>query len=106
VAIGAGRTTVTVALGSALSRILGNRVLAIDADPDGGNLADRGRRQSSTTVADLLSDMHLLRYNDSRSYTSMNDDKLEILPSTEYGAARHAFDDADWADATSIVSHY
>jgi MinD-like ATPase involved in chromosome partitioning or flagellar assembly len=103
---GAGRTTVTVALGSALSRIRGDRVLAIDADPDGGNLADRARRQSAATVADLLSDKHLLRYNDIRSYTSMNDDKLEILASAEYGAARQPFDGADWANATTIVSHY
>jgi MinD-like ATPase involved in chromosome partitioning or flagellar assembly len=73
---GVGRTTVTVALGSTLSRIRGDRVLAIDAAPDGGNLADRGRRQSAVTVADLLSDKHLLRYNDIRSDTSMNDDKL------------------------------
>jgi MinD-like ATPase involved in chromosome partitioning or flagellar assembly len=77
----------------------------VDA-PDGGNLADRGRRQSSATVADLLNGKHLLQYNDIRSFTSMNDDKLEILASAEYGAARHAFDDAAWANATDIVSHY
>jgi MinD-like ATPase involved in chromosome partitioning or flagellar assembly len=103
---GAGRTTVTVALGSALSRIRGDRILAIDADPDGGNLADRARRQSNATVADLLADKHLLRYNDIRTYTSMNGDKLEVLPSAEYGAARHAFDNTDWANTTNIVSRY
>jgi MinD-like ATPase involved in chromosome partitioning or flagellar assembly len=100
---GVGRTTATVALGSALSRIRGDRILAVDADADGGNLADRARRQSSATVADLLADKHLLRYNDIRTYTSMNDDQLEILPAAEYGAARHAFDDADWMNATNIV---
>ncbi|MDT5305775.1 MAG: hypothetical protein QOE48_1445 [Mycobacterium sp.] len=103
---GVGRTTVTVALGSALSRIRGDRILAIDADPDGGNLADRARRQSRATVADLLADKHLLRYNDIRTYASMNGDKLEVLPAAEYGAARRAFDDVDWTNATDIVSRY
>jgi MinD-like ATPase involved in chromosome partitioning or flagellar assembly len=58
------------------------------------------------TVADLLNDKHLFRYSDIRSYTSMNDDKLEILPSAENGAARHAYDDADWANATGAVLRY
>ena len=35
---GVGKTAVTVALGSALSKVRGDRILAIDADPDGGNL--------------------------------------------------------------------
>jgi MinD-like ATPase involved in chromosome partitioning or flagellar assembly len=80
--------------------------LAVDADPDGGNLADRARRQSRATVADLLADKHLLRYNGIRTYTSMNGDKLEVLPAAEYGAARRAFDDVDWTNATDIVSRY
>jgi MinD-like ATPase involved in chromosome partitioning or flagellar assembly len=103
---GVGRSTVTVALGSALSRIRGDRILAVDADPDGGNLVDRARRQSRATVADLLADKHLLRYNDIRTYTSMNGDKLEVLPAAEYGAARRAFDDVDWTNVTDIVSRY
>jgi MinD-like ATPase involved in chromosome partitioning or flagellar assembly len=36
----------------------------------------------------------------------MNDDKLEILASADYAASRHALDDADWANSTSIVSQY
>ncbi len=49
----------TVALGSSLSKIRGDRILAVDADPDGGNLADRAGRQSAATIADLLSDKEL-----------------------------------------------
>jgi MinD-like ATPase involved in chromosome partitioning or flagellar assembly len=103
---GVGKTAVTVALGSALSRIRGDRILAIDADPDGGNLADRAGRQSAATVADLLSDKELARYNDIRAYTSMNDSNLEILSSEEYSGARREFNDEDWKGATNIVSRY
>jgi MinD-like ATPase involved in chromosome partitioning or flagellar assembly len=103
---GVGKTAVTVALGSALSKIRGDRILAIDADPDGGNLADRAGRQSAATVADLLSDKELSRYNDIRAYTSMNGSNLEVLSSEEYSGARREFNDEDWKGATDIVSRY
>ncbi len=51
---GVGKTAVTVSLGSALSKVRGDRILAVDADPDGGNLADRAGRQSAATIGDLL----------------------------------------------------
>jgi MinD-like ATPase involved in chromosome partitioning or flagellar assembly len=103
---GVGKTAVTVALGSALSNVRGDRILAIDADPDGGNLADRAGRQSAATIADLLSDKELHRYNDIRAYTSMNGSNLEVLSSEEYSAARREFNDEDWQAATGIVSRY
>jgi MinD-like ATPase involved in chromosome partitioning or flagellar assembly len=103
---GVGKTAVTVALGSSLSKIRGDRILALDADPDGGNLADRAGRQSAATIADLLSDKELARYNDIRAYTSMNDSNLEVLSSEEYSGARREFNDEDWKGATSIVSRY
>ena len=89
----------TVALGSALSKVRGDRILAIDADPDGGNLADRAGRQSAATVSDLLSDKELARYNDIRAYTSMNAANLEVLSSEEYSGARREFNDEDWKGA-------
>ncbi len=103
---GVGKTAVTVALGSSLSKIRGDRILAVDADPDGGNLADRAGRQSAATIADLLSDKELSRYNDIRAYTSMNDSNLEVLSSEEYSGARREFNDDDWKGATGIVSRY
>lgn len=103
---GVGKTAITVSLGSALSKVRGDRILAIDADPDGGNLADRAGRQSAATIADLLSDKELARYNDIRAYTSMNGSNLEILSSDDYSAARREFNDEDWKEATSIVSRY
>lgn len=103
---GVGKTAVTVALGSSLSKVRGDRILAIDADPDGGNLADRAGRQSAATIADLLSDKELSRYNDIRAYTSMNGSNLEVLSSEEYSGARREFNDDDWKGATGIVSRY
>src|SRR3954470_6536988 len=103
---GVGKTAITVALGSTLSKIRGDRILAVDADPDAGNLADRAGRQSAATVSDLLADKELARYNDIRAYTSMNGSNLEILSSEEYSGARREFNDEDWKSATNIVSRY
>ncbi|MCH9669796.1 MAG: MinD/ParA family protein [Actinomycetia bacterium] len=103
---GVGKTALTVALGSALSKIRGDRILAVDADPDGGNLADRVGRQSAATIADLLTDTELHRYNDIRAYTSMNNSNLEVLSSAEYSTARREFNDQDWNGATDIASRY
>ncbi|MDT5080061.1 MAG: hypothetical protein QOJ80_4698 [Mycobacterium sp.] len=103
---GVGKTAVTVALGSTLSKIRGDRILAVDADPDGGNLADRAGRQSAATVADLLSDKELNRYNDIRAYTSMNGSNLEVLSSEEYSGARREFNDDDWKGTVDVVSRY
>ena len=103
---GVGKTAVTVALGSAMSKVRGDRILAVDADPDGGNLADRAGRQSAATIADLLSDKELARYNDIRAYTSMNSANLEVLSSEDYSGARREFNDEDWKGVTNIVSRY
>ncbi|ORV06968.1 MinD/ParA family ATP-binding protein [Mycobacterium celatum] len=103
---GVGKTAVTVALGSALAKVRGDRILAIDADPGAGNLADRTGRQSAATIADLLADKSLSRYNDIRAHTSMNTSNLEVLSSEEYSVARRAFNDEDWKGATEIVSRY
>ncbi len=103
---GVGKTAITVSLGSALSKVRGDRILAIDADPDGGNLADRAGRQSAATIGDLLADKELARYNDIRAYTSMNGSNLEVLSSEDYSGARREFNDEDWKGATGIVSRY
>lgn len=103
---GVGKTAVTVALGSTLSKVRGDRILAIDADPDSGNLADRCGRESAASIADLLADRNLARYNDIRAYTSMNRSNLEVLASDEYSAARRPFGPDEWDAATNIVSRY
>lgn len=103
---GVGKTAVTVALGSLLSKVRGDRILAVDADPDAGNLADRFGRESAASIADLLADRNLSRYNDIRAYTSMNRSNLEVLASDDYSVARRAFGPQEWDATTRIVSRY
>lgn len=103
---GAGKTSVTVALGSLLARVRGDRILAVDADPDCGNLADRAGRRPELSISDLLADKNIRSYNDLRGYTAMNDANLEVLSSAPYSLAGRDFDDTDWTGVVDAVSPY
>lgn len=77
---GVGKTTTTVTLGSTFAQLRkGDRVVALDGNPDFGNLVSRVTKQTNTTVKDLLSDKDLDRYGDVRKHTSQNDHGLEVV---------------------------
>ncbi|KLO35553.1 MinD/ParA family ATP-binding protein, partial [Mycobacterium haemophilum] len=103
---GAGKTTVTVTLGSMLARVRNDRILVVDADTGCGNLADRAGRSSDATIADLLADKELTHYNDIRTHTSVNAVNLEVLPAAEYSTAQHALNGEDWNFAAAAVSKF
>ena len=53
---GVGKTTITLALGSTFALLRGDRVIAVDANPDAGNLAHRVAPPHDRTVTDVLRD--------------------------------------------------
>lgn len=82
---GVGKTVVTEALGSTFSTIRGDRVIAVDLDPDAGNLIARHGRESALTLSDLVADSSLTRYLDVRAHTSQNKrSRLEVLTGPDY----------------------
>jgi MinD-like ATPase involved in chromosome partitioning or flagellar assembly len=103
---GSGKTTVTAALGSVFAAVRGDRILAVDADQAGGNLADRVGRESPATIAHLLATDGLSHYNDIRAHTSMNAVKLEVLSAAEYSPGRPAISAAEWRHALAVVPRY
>jgi MinD-like ATPase involved in chromosome partitioning or flagellar assembly len=103
---GAGKTTVTAALGSLLAQVRGDRILAVDADPGYGNLADRTGRSSNASIADLVTEKELSHYNDVSAYTSVNSVNLEILPAAEYTAAPRGLTGDDWKFTADAVSKF
>jgi putative peptide zinc metalloprotease protein len=82
---GAGKTTTALMLGHAFATYRGDRVVALDANPDAGSLAYRVRRESAATATTLLADDSMTaRYCDIRSYTSQSmDTRLEVLASDD-----------------------
>ena len=54
---GVGKTTVATLLGLVLAENRGDRVIALDANPDAGTLADRLTGESAVTVRELVRDL-------------------------------------------------
>ncbi|MEV6431049.1 AAA family ATPase [Nocardia sp. NPDC051463] len=103
---GVGKTTTTVGLGSTFSTLRGDRVIAIDANPDLGTLGHRVPRQTRSTVRNLLEDEHITRYSDVRAHTSQAPSRLEVLASEQDPAVSEAFSEADYRQAIGILQSF
>ncbi|WP_245650411.1 MinD/ParA family ATP-binding protein [Nocardia harenae] len=103
---GVGKTTTTVGLGSTFASMRGDRVIAIDANPDLGTLAHRVPRQTRSTVRNLLEDQHITRYSDVRAHTSQAPSRLEVLASEQDPAVSEAFSEADYRKAIGILQSF
>jgi MinD-like ATPase involved in chromosome partitioning or flagellar assembly len=104
---GVGKTTTTLGLGSALAMVRTDRVIAVDANPDRGTLAERVRDYSTrSTVRDLLRDRHISRYADVRAHTRMASSRLEVLASEQDPAVAEVFGEADYRHTMDILRHY
>jgi MinD-like ATPase involved in chromosome partitioning or flagellar assembly len=104
---GVGKTTTTLGLGSAMAMVRSDRVIAVDANPDRGTLAERVSDPSTdSTVRDLLSDPNINRYADVRSHTRMAGSRLEVLASEQEPAVSEVFGEADYRRTVDILRHY
>jgi putative peptide zinc metalloprotease protein len=82
---GVGKTTITLALGSTFALLRGDRVIAVDANPDAGNLAHRVAPPHDRTVTDVLRDLdQITTYAALRRYTSQAaESRLEVVASDD-----------------------
>jgi MinD-like ATPase involved in chromosome partitioning or flagellar assembly len=104
---GVGKSTTSVMLGHVVASMRGDRVVALDANPDAGTLGYRIRRQTSKTVKDLLNDAsNLERFADVRAYTSQAPSRLEVIASDNDPRVSEAFDDGDYREVSSILERF
>jgi len=103
---GVGKTTITVGLGATLAATRGDRVIAVDANPDFGTLAQRGPDETSSTVRDVLFDENIIRYSDMRHHTSQSTSRLEILASERDPATSEAFSEADYRGVLGVLQRF
>jgi MinD-like ATPase involved in chromosome partitioning or flagellar assembly len=103
---GVGKTTTTVGLGATLAATRGDRVIAVDANPDFGTLAQRGPNETTSTVRDLLLDDDIVRYSDMRRHTSQSSSRLEILASERDPATSEAFSEADYRGVLRVLQRF
>jgi MinD-like ATPase involved in chromosome partitioning or flagellar assembly len=104
---GVGKTTTVMGLGSTLASLRGDRVIAVDANPDRGTLSDKLRLETPATIRDLLNERaHIQRYADVRSFTTQAPSRLEVLASDRDPTVSVAFSDQDYEDVTQVLEHY
>ena len=94
---GVGKTTTTTALGATLAWNRGDRVIAVDANPDAGTLGRRVRRETGATIRDMLQALPSIRsYVDMRRFTSQAPSRLEVLANDVDPAVSTTFNDEDY----------
>ena len=104
---GVGKTTTAVGLGATLATLRGDRVIAVDANPDRGTLSDKVRLETAATIRDLLNERdQVLRYADVRAFTSQAPSRLEVLASDRDPTVSVAFGADDYCDAARVLEHF
>ncbi|WP_096444027.1 MinD/ParA family ATP-binding protein [Mycobacterium shigaense] len=104
---GVGKTTIAATLGSTFAAIRGDRVVAVDANPDRGTLSQKIPLETTSTVRQLLRDAGTIeRYSDVRRYTSKGPAGLEVLASETDPAISEAFSADDYTRTLEIVERF
>jgi MinD-like ATPase involved in chromosome partitioning or flagellar assembly len=103
---GVGKTTITVGLGATFASLRGDRVIAVDANPDFGTLAQRGPNHTRSTVRNLLAGTEILRYSDIQRHTSQSTNRLEFLASERDPAISEAFSEDDYRSVHNTLDRF
>lgn len=104
---GVGKTTVTTLLGMALASARDDRVIAVDANPDRGTLAERIGRPSGKTVRDLARAGAVVSgFNEISSIVARDETRLDVLASDADPRVSDAFNDANYRDVATLAAHY
>ncbi|WP_258566831.1 MinD/ParA family protein [Microbacterium sp. Se5.02b] len=105
---GVGKTTITALLGMALADAREDRVIAVDANPDRGTLAERiVRPHHSKSVRDLVR-IHddVKGYHDISAIVARDATRLDVLASDADPRIAEAFSDSDYRDVAGVAAHY
>ncbi|MGH8886350.1 MAG: MinD/ParA family ATP-binding protein [Egibacteraceae bacterium] len=105
---GVGKTTTTLMLGHTFATWRGDRVIALDGNPDAGSLGYRVRREHGATITNLLNDASAIRrYADIRGYTSQASSRLEVVASDDDARITQAIGKGKLASAVRLMDqHY
>ncbi|HSZ49239.1 MAG TPA: MinD/ParA family protein [Streptosporangiaceae bacterium] len=104
---GVGKTTITIGLGSMLASLRGDRIIALDANPGRGTLADKLTVRPRSSVRDLLARSEdIWRYADVRAFTTQTPTGLEVIASDQDPASSAAFTEADYDAVCAVLERY
>lgn len=104
---GVGKTTITALLGMALSDVREDRIIAIDANPDRGTLAERVNKQTRSTVRDVVTQAaSITSFNDFSTMVSRDETRLDILASDTDPMLSEAFDENDYNVVADLAARF
>lgn len=104
---GVGKTTITTLLGMALADARDDRVIAVDANPDRGTLAERIARESGKTVRDLVRiSGDVVGFNDLSNIVARDETRLDVVASDSDPRVSEAFNDDDYRNVAALAAHY
>ncbi len=104
---GVGKTTVTALLGMALADARDDRVIAVDANPDRGTLAERVVGSHAKSVRDLVRAQHDIRgFHDVSALVARDETRLDVLASDADPRVSEAFGDSDYRDVATVAAQY
>ena len=104
---GVGKTTTCLLAGHTFASLRGDRVIALDGNPDAGTLGHRVRRETSATVSSLLDDVdRISRYADIRGYTSQAPSRLEVVAADDDPKITQALGEPEFRRAIELLEHH
>ncbi len=104
---GVGKTTVTTLLGMALSLVRDDRVIAIDANPDRGTLAERVSKSTRFTVRDVVNRAAAIDgFTDFSNMVSRDVTRLDVLASDNDPMLSEAFNEGDYNVVADMAARY
>jgi len=105
---GVGKTTTTLNLGHTFALHRGDRVVAVDGNPDAGSLGYRVPRETANTITNLLvARKNVSRYGDIRAYTSQAPTRLEVIAADDDPRITHALGEEDYRRVVELLEvHY
>ena len=104
---GVGKTTITTLLGMAMALVREDRVIAIDANPDRGTLAERVSKSTRFTVRDVVNRAAAVDgFTDFSTMVSRDATRLHVLASDSDPMLSEAFDEGDYNVVADMAARY
>ncbi len=104
---GVGKTTVTTLLGMAMALVREDRVIAIDANPDRGTLAERVSKSTRFTVRDVVNRAAAIDgFTEFSNMVSRDATRLHVLASDTDPMLSEAFNEGDYNVVADMAARY
>jgi len=103
---GVGKTTVSAVLGLTLAEYRGDRVVALDANPDAGTLADRLTGEIGVTVRQMLDNIDSIDSLTAVSHYTSLAGRLQVLASEQDPAMSEAFNRGEYEQICAVLARF